>query len=56
MQRLRQNNISFSLDDFGSDYSSLGYLNRLPFDQLKINRYFVSDADTDASKQVILCA
>lgn len=51
---VRRLGVLLSLDDFGSGYSSLGYLNRLPFDQLKIDRSFVSDIDTDARKQKVL--
>lgn len=54
MEKLRALNISLSLDDFGSGYSSLGYLNRLPFDQLKIDRYFVSNAHLDPGKAKLL--
>jgi diguanylate cyclase (GGDEF)-like protein len=51
---LRQLGVLLSLDDFGSGYSSLGYLNRLPFDQLKVDRSFVSDIDTDVRKQKVM--
>jgi len=51
---VRELGVLLSLDDFGSGYSSLGYLNRLPFDQLKIDRSFVSDIDTDLRKQKVL--
>ena len=51
---IRALGVLLSLDDFGSGYSSLGYLNRLPFDQLKIDRSFVSDIDTDTRKQKVL--
>ena len=51
---IRALGVKLSLDDFGSGYSSLGYLNRLPFDQLKVDRSFITDIDTDQRKQQVL--
>jgi diguanylate cyclase (GGDEF)-like protein/PAS domain S-box-containing protein len=41
MQAIQQLGVRFSMDDFGSGYSSLSSLARLPLDQLKIDGAFV---------------
>ena len=47
MQALRQLGVRFSIDDFGTGFSSLAYLKRLPLDQLKIDQGFVRDCLED---------
>jgi diguanylate cyclase (GGDEF)-like protein len=42
LQAIRQLGVRVALDDFGSGFSSLGYLSRLPIDVLKLDRRFVS--------------
>jgi diguanylate cyclase (GGDEF)-like protein/PAS domain S-box-containing protein len=51
---LKQAGIATSLDDFGSGYSSLCYLVRLPIDTLKVDRSFVQAlADSEKASAVI---
>lgn len=48
--------IRISLDDFGTQYSSLAYLKNFPFDTIKIDRYFIKDVETDEKRQAIVRA
>lgn len=52
-ESLRGEGFGLSIDDFGSGYSSLGYLRTLPFSKLKIDREFVTHVDTRPGSRAI---
>ncbi|MBA4289714.1 MAG: EAL domain-containing protein [Pseudomonas sp.] len=54
MNELVARGVRFSLDDFGTGFSSLSHLKRLPLNTLKIDRSFISDVLTDNSSQSIV--
>jgi len=54
MGRIRETGVTFSLDDFGTGQSSLTYLKRLPFEQVKIDRSFVNEVLTDKNDAALV--
>jgi diguanylate cyclase (GGDEF)-like protein/PAS domain S-box-containing protein len=53
---LKRLGVRLCLDDFGSGYSSLGYLKRLPVDVLKIDRSFIDTMCSDPRDASIVSA
>lgn len=51
---LRELGIKVSLDDFGTGFSSLSYLQELPLDILKIDKSFLEEIDTTTKKKDLL--
>lgn len=53
LKLLRDYGIRISLDDFGTGFSSLSYLKKLPIDTLKIDKSFIDTVMVDPATRVI---
>jgi diguanylate cyclase (GGDEF)-like protein len=56
LAELRRLGVGLSLDDFGSGYSSLGYLRSFPVDAVKIDQMFLTDLGRDPVGAAVLAA
>ena len=56
IRQLRKRDVRISIDDFGTRYSSLGYLQRLPVNTIKIDQVFTRELDDGDSHSPIVHA
>jgi len=54
MDRLKKLGFRIALDDFGTKYSSLNYLSKLPFDTLKIDKSYVDYIAKNSKDRIIV--
>jgi EAL domain-containing protein (putative c-di-GMP-specific phosphodiesterase class I) len=54
LSRLRMKGFGLSIDDYGTGYSSMSRLSRIPFTELKIDKSFVKNASHSPSSRAIL--
>lgn len=56
LEKLQETGIMTSIDDFGTGFSSMSYLRRLPVDKLKIDQSFVREINNSDSDEAIISA
>ncbi|BAK83856.1 EAL domain-containing protein [Komagataeibacter medellinensis] len=56
LHAIRRLEVGLSMDDFGTGYSSLSRLTRLPLTEIKIDRSFINDFETDTNAQAVTMA
>ncbi len=54
LEDLRATGVTIAIDDFGTGFSSLSQLQQLPVDEIKIDRSFVQNMETNASDAVLV--
>ena len=56
LRRLKAVGVRIAMDDFGSGYSSLSYLQSFPFDKIKIDKAFIANVDRNPQSAAIVRA
>ena len=56
LKALQEKNIHIALDDFGSGYSALTYLRKLPIDEVKVDYDLISNVLSDPRAEAIVRA
>jgi diguanylate cyclase (GGDEF)-like protein len=54
LMALRAIGVKLAIDDFGTGHSSLAYLRHLPVDEVKVDKAFLDDFETDAGSRKIV--
>ncbi len=53
-RQLKEMGVGVALDDFGTGYSSFSYLRELPISQIKVDRQYIQNIETEGYNQIIL--
>ena len=53
-EQLRGLGVTMALDDFGSGYSTLGFIGRTSFNSIKIDKRFISDAEDGSQSSIAI--
>jgi diguanylate cyclase (GGDEF)-like protein len=56
LERVRLQGVKISVDDFGTGYSTLAYLQRLPIDEIKIDKSLLDEVGMDIRKAALFGA
>jgi diguanylate cyclase (GGDEF)-like protein len=54
LESLQEMGVGVAIDDFGTGYSSLGYLRTLKVQEIKLDRSFIADINSDADNRALV--